>query len=962
MQTAIIAIVAMLLIAAQCAFAQPMSGNYTVGGTSPDFATFQDAADAVKSNGVSGPVFLNIRPGTYTRDGGATTLFVLDSIIAGVSPTNQITFQPDAASGGNVDNVILQADFNTSSNPKVVAFVRTDYTTLSNLTFKDADSMDTPVFAFLDASFDQWNLSIEGLEVDGCKFIGTPYFIGSFGTDLAIFSSTNLASASFTHNQFYGIFRAITNRASLSGRAGTFVVEDNEFYQGTGDAFTFAIQLNPIQASVRRNIIDLAGGGGVKSGIEVLNSMSAVIERNFINNRDSSGGAGGIGNFITGIWVANPGGFVTDSILIANNVVITIPTFSLATCMKVETPNTKVLYNTLIHGGGPDFNNIALFSIGANCTVLNNIILANVGYVAFDQGIAGQSQNLVSDYNIIFNSNPPFFGGLVRRDGVVYANLENYQAATGLDTNSASKTILFTDEFHLEPCTAQDPDLHGIPIPGITIDYDGDVRSSTEPIIGADESSEIAAQDLFGDPFRITADGAFSPGVGLLVNIVANSLAVPSYNNFTVTLYDYTDPRSYQVRDVLPTLFRPVVARIANMNDDAIADIVIACDADTSVVIFYFDISAVVSTLPTTPHRIRSIEVADVNGDQRRDIIATQDDGFVSNTGNVFVYLRNDDAFGFSPFMVDDGTATFLDLLVTDLTNDGFPDIAIIHSVEQKASIYLNLGLDGGNWQGFGAEQEYNIRENGTNQDSNIGEGDFDGDGDTDLLVTHATDSLGFLMNSGNGAFTYQQISSPHIPRVLTTMDYDDDGDPDLITADISLGTNGFTLFANNGSGQFTVKQQCFLPFLSGIPQSIISSHLDFDGMPDLLITTVDTVFVLFNLGGVVPSVQANPAPEVPRSFSLLQNYPNPFNPSTTVNYQLPIDNYVTLKVYDLLGREIATLDEGYKKAGKYAAIWDGRNSSGAKVSSGMYFYRMEAKLPNGSDAFVSTHKILLIK
>ena len=54
--------------------AQPMSGSYTAGGTSPDFVTLQDAANALKSQGVSGPVFINIRPGTYTRDGGGSPL------------------------------------------------------------------------------------------------------------------------------------------------------------------------------------------------------------------------------------------------------------------------------------------------------------------------------------------------------------------------------------------------------------------------------------------------------------------------------------------------------------------------------------------------------------------------------------------------------------------------------------------------------------------------------------------------------------------------------------------------------------------------------------------------------------------------------------------------------------------------------------------------------------------------
>ena len=135
----------LVLTAAQCVLAQPMSGNYTVGGNAPDFATLQDAARAVKSRGVSGAVFFNLRPATYLREDGMADLMVIDSTIAGTSPTNRITFQPDAATGGNVDNVILKADFNASSPPNLAILrIEADFITLRNLTFMDAESMDVP--------------------------------------------------------------------------------------------------------------------------------------------------------------------------------------------------------------------------------------------------------------------------------------------------------------------------------------------------------------------------------------------------------------------------------------------------------------------------------------------------------------------------------------------------------------------------------------------------------------------------------------------------------------------------------------------------------------------------------------------------------------------------------------------------------------------------------------------------
>jgi hypothetical protein len=82
---------------------------------------------------------------------------------------------------------------------------------------------------------------------------------------------------------------------------------------------------------------------------------------------------------------------------------------------------------------------------------------------------------------------------------------------------------------------------------------------------------------------------------------------------------------------------------------------------------------------------------------------------------------------------------------------------------------------------------------------------------------------------------------------------------------------------------------------------------------------------------------------EIPQSFALLQNYPNPFNPSTTIEYQLPVNGFVELKVYDIAGREVATLVSEMKNAGTHRIAWNAVDDRGTKVSSGVYFYRISA-------------------
>jgi len=81
----------------------------------------------------------------------------------------------------------------------------------------------------------------------------------------------------------------------------------------------------------------------------------------------------------------------------------------------------------------------------------------------------------------------------------------------------------------------------------------------------------------------------------------------------------------------------------------------------------------------------------------------------------------------------------------------------------------------------------------------------------------------------------------------------------------------------------------------------------------------------------------------VPRAFVISSPYPNPFNPSTTIGYELPEACRVTCAVYDILGRTVAILEDGYKSAGRHSAAWNGRDSAGNALASGVYFYRLSA-------------------
>jgi enterochelin esterase-like enzyme len=98
---------------------------------------------------------------------------------------------------------------------------------------------------------------------------------------------------------------------------------------------------------------------------------------------------------------------------------------------------------------------------------------------------------------------------------------------------------------------------------------------------------------------------------------------------------------------------------------------------------------------------------------------------------------------------------------------------------------------------------------------------------------------------------------------------------------------------------------------------------------------------------------------ELVTTYYMAQNYPNPFNPTTVISYQLPVTSNISLKVYDLLGQEVATLFEGIRQPGKHEATFDGSG-----LASGVYCYRIHVSQIDGGQAsnFAETKKLMILK
>ena len=219
---------------------------------------------------------------------------------------------------------------------------------------------------------------------------------------------------------------------------------------------------------------------------------------------------------------------------------------------------------------------------------------------------------------------------------------------------------------------------------------------------------------------------------------------------------------------------------------------------------------------------------------------------------------------------------------------------------------------------------------------------------DDDIVyVTLYGFGTGHVFKSTNSGDTWTDISDnlPDVPTPAVIVDMNNSNH-------VYIGTDIGVFVSTDGGGNWQ-------DFNDGLPDAV-------QGM-DLNITYTNNVIRVMTHGNggyerkllsqLPPGLE--PDPPVVSSFKLEQNYPNPFNPSTTISWQLPVDAFVSLKVYDILGNEVASLMNEEKPAGIYAVEFDA-----STLSSGTYFYRLEAGNPSASSGqgFVETRKMILLK
>jgi len=375
----------------------------------------------------------------------------------------------------------------------------------------------------------------------------------------------------------------------------------------------------------------------------------------------------------------------------------------------------------------------------------------------------------------------------------------------------------------------------------------------------------------------------------------------------------------------------------------------------------------------------------DFNGDGKADIVIQSHDALPDGVGVVYVYMGNSIPPDTATYVIrgrsygtNEPPISFYGdyFQIGDINNDGYSDLLVSYEIFKNAPFaqgqydsldVLDIYLGGKNFAFV--ENGQSFRYESRMRDENYSYGwvnrvfslaDINGDGIPDLTVSHiaedSTDHVHFGSAAGIDTIPSFYLRDPDTTRsdvivgaLCTDIgDINNDGYDDFILT--PAGYNAFTLnlggphLSNNNPYGLRGLLEAYAQFPN---KAIGCGDQNGDGVNDFVVTAnaygpQNMGYVLMFLGDRTVKTAVNgKVVGTPTSFELNQNFPNPFNPSTVISFQLARNGFVALKVYDLLGKTVATLIEKEMFAGKHEVEF---NPEAYKLGSGAYFYELKTE------------------
>lgn len=476
-------LVALIMISEWCS-GQCMSGTYTIGGTTPDYATINSAVAALQTNGVCGPVVMNIRNGNYTEQ-------LQISGISGTSSVNTVTFQSESGDSSQVTIMYT----GTSSNPHVIRVGSCQYIRFSKIGVRNNSPSYTNCITVRD--------SADHIAVSNCHLYAAMlssnnqvlglYYVSDYRCDSLTIRNSRLEGANI------GITTANTSPGYLQMN-----IEGNTFLsQERHGLYIYKAQ----KCVLRRNTVV---GGSANTGFAgfYLNGHtdSLTIENNKVVNTPS------------GILLFHCSGFSAGAIRVVNN--MTQTTNGAGISIGGSSGGVDVFHNSCVCTG--IFASSSAFICNTTSLVQNRIcnnVFAETGGGVCYYYLSG---NNISECNVLWVTGSSF--GIYQ--SVFIGTIGEWRNLTGYDMNSVFNSPQFVSSTDLHVAADFSANVSSFPGTGVSTDFDGDPRN---PVAypGADESVRIPVNvDITPLTFFPTGSGVCD-GTQPLWVIVRNSGTVP---------------------------------------------------------------------------------------------------------------------------------------------------------------------------------------------------------------------------------------------------------------------------------------------------------------------------------------------------------------------------------------------------------------------------------------------------